>query len=100
MLSVILADKKPAAGSTIERRIPIFHFDDENVPCCVSGRCEVYRSSPLFIPQSTTILIRSVISAHVKNSNTTEPLLSPSGVNFVPHKFTPLAANRDWFELV
>jgi putative transposase len=33
-------------------------------------------------------------------SSRTVPPLSPSGVNFVPHRFMPIATNSDWSELV
>ncbi len=75
-------------------------FRRQERPCSGSGRCEDYRSSPPFILQSIITSIRSAISTQAITSNSTVPLLSMSGVNFVRHRFRHSAANRDWFELV
>ena len=40
---------------TIKLRIPIGHFDRENGPCCASGKSDVFKNSPPFIFQSTTL---------------------------------------------
>ena len=37
---------------------------------------------------------------HDQISSRTVPPLSPNGVNFVPHRFMPIAANSDWSALV
>ena len=55
---------------------------------------------PPSILQSIIISIKSAISTQAITSNSTAPLLWPSGANFVQHRFRSSVAKRDWFELV
>lgn len=58
--------RKPAAEPTIVRRIRTSRSESASGPCCVSGACERYESSPPFIPRSITISTRS---AHYSRQN-------------------------------
>ena len=102
-----MTNRKRADGSTIGLRIHTHclavvclqttrrgRFGDENEPCCGSTACEPYRSSSPFTPQFTTVSTRKDTFTHVPISSLTAPRLSPSGANFVPHRFVPIAGTE------
>ena len=55
-------NRKLAAGSTIEPRIPASHLDEESGPCFDLGGCELYRNSSPSTRLFTTISTKSAIS--------------------------------------
>jgi putative transposase len=61
------------------RRIPTCRFDDGNVRCSVSDRCDVCRNSPLSTPRFTTTSARNATSTLATNSSSTVPPPWPSG---------------------
>ena len=61
--------QETGAGSTIEPRTCIYHFEGESEQCSASGAYERYRSSPQSTPQFSSISIQSVTSTPVPTSN-------------------------------
>ena len=81
-------------------RIHISLCDDESERCGVSDKREVCRSSPPFIPPSTTISIKNVTSTAAKTSRSIVPPLLPSGARSAPHRTCRLTAHSVLIRLV
>ena len=92
--------RKLVAGSTIALRFRTCRSEGGSGQCGAFGGCEVCRSSPPFMPRSTTCSIWSAASIQDQVSRRTAPLLSPSGAIPARHKAQQSCPSGDMFELV